>query len=652
MIPDDIEAFGKLIAEFTDNMVEQNNQPLSEVQFVLPSDIEANDIKPLLEDQARLRSSLEIHQSDLDLMRQLSNLVDAAKVAMNRRKLRLDQAKTRVENCILQAQRKQAESDFSKSLDPDLNNPELIALIDILKTWENYERMDDYQIEDVIFYLDRWLRTKDQPDAATNTFTRGVINANDTGMGKTLETIAFLWVMRQLNPKASIIWFTKTSLVKETSPESSMKWGFNMIPVFGTSDDKVNMLKVMLSVPDMPACFAINYEAVNNDAVLDVLNSVSWDFMVIDEVHKLRGGANYRPTKMWTNTKKFKTQHNPWPIMLSGSIINNQPKEIWSYLHIMDPLRFPDVWEFETTMRAAFSVKEAQAQLMKVLAPSMRRRRKDEVAIKMPERVFQHHIIELDPKGTLSRIYEDFSEQMYAELDNLEKEKVQINAKTVLDKLIRLRALLVAPGHIKVNTKKIDPRTLNVVESTETLDTGEPEKLNEVIELIDDLTMEGQQVVVASSGFKAPLDYIAAKINPLVKAEKLYGKNTSIGGDIASRFRSGETQVILTNLQSGAEGFNLHKSADWPGGAEHLILIDDWYNGELVRQMCDRVWRRGAINRVIIHQFQVDNSVDQFVEAIRLSKTKANSMITESTVLRAGEWKELLGQYLKRPTKK
>ena len=76
--------------------------------------------------------------------------------------------------------------------------------------------------------------------------------------------------------------------------------------------------------------------------------------------------------------------------------------------------------------------------------------------------------------------------------------------------------------------------------------------------------MEGQQVVIASSGFKAPLDYIAEHINPLVKAEKLYGKNTSIGGDIAARFRAGETQVILTNLQSGAEGFNLHKTADWP----------------------------------------------------------------------------------------
>ena len=413
-LPDDIINLGKLIADYTDALTKQNIEAAQNYGLA----VRPTDIPSLLRLQQESREAIDLHQQQWQIMLDIMHLVDAAKVQQNRRKMLLDNEKRQIEREILEAQRKQAESDFSKSLEPDLNNPELLALIDILKTWEHYPRMDDYQVEDVIFYCDRWLRTKDQIDAPTNTFTRGVINANDTGMGKTLETIAFLWVMRQIKPDASIIWFTKTSLVKETSPESSMKWGFNMIPVFGTSDDKINMLKVMLSVPDMPPCFAINYEAVNNKQVLETLNQVSWDFMVIDEVHKLRGGANYRPTQMWTNTKKFKNLHRPWPIMLSGSIINNNPKELWSYLHIMDEQRFPDVWEFDQTMKAAYSVKDAQASLMKSLAPSMRRRRKDEVSIKMPERVFQHHIIELDPAGTLAKVYEQFSEQMFAYLEN------------------------------------------------------------------------------------------------------------------------------------------------------------------------------------------------------------------------------------------
>lgn len=649
-LPDDIRNLGKLIAEYTDSLTELNIATARD-RFNTEPPVEVSDLPSLLSRQSELREALDVHEHERDILLKLMHIVDAAKVQQNRHKLTLDMEKRRVEERIIQAQKLQAESDFSKGLEPDLNNPELIRLIEILQTWEHFHRMDDYQVEDVIFYLDRWLRTKDQPDAATNIFTRGVINANDTGMGKTLETVAFLWVMRKVKPDTSIIWFTKTSLVKETAPEATMKWGFPMIPVFGNSPEKLNMLKVMLSVPDMPPCFAINYEAVNNKAVLDVLNTINWDFMVIDEVHKLRGGANYKPTMMWTNTKKFKERHRPWPIMLSGSIINNQPKELWSYLHIMDPLRFPDIWEFDQTMRAAYSLKSAQAELMKVLAPSMRRRRKDEVDIKMPERVFQHHIVELDPSGKLSQIYADFSEQMFAYLENMEQQKVQINAKTVLDQLIRLRALLVAPGFMKVKHQVVNPISLETEDVTEVLETGDPEKLNEVIELIDTLTLEGQQVVVASSGFKAPLDFIAEKINPLATCEKLYGANTKIGGDIAARFRAGETQVLLTNLQSGAEGFNLHRSAEWPGGAEHLICVDDWYNPELMRQMWDRVWRRGAINRVVIHLFQVDNTVDQLVEAIREGKANSNARITESTVLRAGEWRELLGQYLKRGNK-
>jgi len=316
-LPDDVTSLGKLIAEYTDRLTEQNVASAQAMHApVTREPVKATDLQGLLAKQSALRDALEIHQSEYQVMLDLMHLVDAAKVQQNRRKLLLDNEKRRIEGDIVQAQKLMAEADFSKSLDPDLSNPELQKLIALLETWEHYPRMDDYQIEDVIFYCDRWLRTKDQPDAATNIFTRGVINANDTGMGKTLETIAFLWIMRQLKPTASIIWFTKTSLVKETSPESSMKWGFNMIPVFGTSEEKCNMIRVMLSVPDMPPCFAINYEAVNNKAVLDELNKVpgGWDFMVIDEVHKLRGGANYRPTQMWTNTKKFKEKHTDVPV--------------------------------------------------------------------------------------------------------------------------------------------------------------------------------------------------------------------------------------------------------------------------------------------------------------------------------------------------
>jgi SNF2 family DNA or RNA helicase len=564
----------------------------------------------------------------MDLMLKFKNEL-REKVRTEESNLEANKAKLRITKL------KEAEAALANELAPNLDDPELQKLIAAFELCPFYERLDDFQIEDVVWMLDRWNKTKDQKPDPGNLFLRGIINANDTGMGKTVETLAFLWVMRQINPSARIVWFTAAALVKETAPEASTKWGFDMIPVFGSAAERINLIKLMRNLEgSIPLSLVINYEAMNHKAIKEALTN-EWDFIVIDEVHKLRGGANYRPTQMWENFKNFKIESNAFPVMLSGSIINNQPKELWSYLHPMDPLRWPDVWEFDQMMKTGLF---GSKKLMEILAPSMFRRTKADVKIKMPERIVTPHKIELDPTSDLYRIYHEMEDEMMSWLENQEGQKVNVAFKSILDQLIRLRAVLVAPGHIKVKRVIVDDNTGETTTVEEQLNTGAPQKLEYAAELMNDLLNEGQQVVVASSGFKAPLDWLYDAIDPRFKAEKLYGGNAKNGGDIAQRFRQAETQVILTNLQSGALGFNLHRTNEWPGGAEHLIMVDDWYNPELVRQQWDRVWRRGSTNRVIIHLIQVDNSVDQFVQAIREQKALNNSKITESTTLKAGDW--------------
>lgn len=78
-----------------------------------------------------------------------------------------------------------------------------------------------------------------------------------------------------------------------------------------------------------------------------------------------------------------------------------------------------------------------------------------------------------------------------------------------------------------------------------------------------------------------------------------------------------------------------------------MILVDDWYNPEAVRQMTDRIWRRGANKtRVIIHIIQFEDTIDEVIEAIRESKLHVNGQIMESQALRAGDWKKLLQKAL------
>lgn len=552
-----------------------------------------------------------------------------------------------LENEIRKLQIRAVEENYLKSLDPDFTNPELIRLIGLLEsTFPRYKDMDDYQVEDVVFMLDRWLRTRNQTPDINNIFTRGIINANDTGMGKTMETAAFLHVMRQNNPNMNVIWFTKTSLKGSSARECNNKWGFPLIPVSGqTSSERVTFIRTMQSVP-FPMTLCINYEAVTVKSVRNALLETNWDFMVIDEVHKLRGGASATPTNIWIETKFFKEQSKAFPIMLSGSIINNEAEELFAYLNIMDDERFPDRMGFRNAFKSGLMTKE---KLMRILAPSMFRRTKAEVSIKMPERIIQKHTIEYDPSSKMAQLYDSFTESMWAQIDT----DKSMTLKSMLQLLHYQRTLNVAPGWMFMNRDVIDPISLETTTIREQIETGTPTKLDYAAELAFDLAFEGQQVVVATAQYKAPLDYISAKLTAMgITNEILAGDTTKYGSEIEQRFQQGTTMVLLTNIPSGGEGFNFHADPTaWPGGASNLIMVDDWYNPQKISQMFDRVWRRGSLNRVMIHLLQMEDSVDLFVEGIREAKDQRNIEITEDTALRAGEWKTLLMETMGRKPK-
>ncbi len=98
------------------------------------------------------------------------------------------------ENQLRLAQAKEAEEDYLRSLAPDFNDPEFQLLLEALRSTPQFQSLRDFQREGLAKILWRYLIET----SPTHTGSRGFINADDAGLGKTLTTVAFLATLEAL----------------------------------------------------------------------------------------------------------------------------------------------------------------------------------------------------------------------------------------------------------------------------------------------------------------------------------------------------------------------------------------------------------------------------------------------------------------------
>jgi SNF2 family DNA or RNA helicase len=78
--------------------------------------------------------------------------------------------------------------------------------------------------------------------------------------------------------------------------------------------------------------------------------------------------------------------------------------------------------------------------------------------------------------------------------------------------------------------------------------------------------------------------------------------------------RAGSPRLLLATLQSGGTGLNLH-------AANHVVLVDAWYNPFLEQQAIDRVHRIGQRRRVCVARFRVRHSIEEDIARVQQRKT-------------------------------
>ncbi len=537
----------------------------------------------------------------------------------------LDKARQKYDedNSRLNALRRQkAEEDKNKVFD------ETVKLIkEICENFEAWDLARDYQVEDIVRIVHQYMIG-----------SSGVMNANEMALGKTMETLVALFICRELHRKKygkepNMLWLTKDSIVQTGGTYNEAKRWFPDLKIFPIrgADNKAAREMVFNIAAQGGICVLTNYEVVKT-----LTKKVHWDFLIMDEVHKLKGGANSKPTEIWTAVKELSVG---FQMMLTGTPLVNRVEEIWSYLHLFDADAFPDSKKFARQFTAfkdisgqlKFSL-QSERLLKDILKGRLIRRTATEVGLQLPPVNTQDIVL---PHNMLQApLYQKMRDEFFIWLDKQEK---AITATSILAQLTRLRQINVLP----VANFQIKDEDGNVIDNVK-LDVRDSSKLDECMSIIE----QTQDQVIIGSNFNEPMEELAFRLQVEgLRPEIISSNYKKEMKDYETGFQNGDIDVLLINLSMG-EGLNLHKDkAKWGGGARAVITLDRWYNNARNRQFVARAVRPGenAGEPVFVYNLYCENSVDFWIKELCDEKSAQFDALTESSDLRpTADWKKYL----------
>ena len=111
---------------------------------------------------------------------------------------------------------------------------------------------------------------------------------------------------------------------------------------------------------------------------------VPWRGLVVDEAHRLKGVSSKLLESLHQilplGVMTFGSQHR---LLMTGTPLQNNTKELWSLLNFIEPGKFPSLENFQETYEGMDSEYQVRS-LQQRLAPHLLRRVKEDVATDIP----------------------------------------------------------------------------------------------------------------------------------------------------------------------------------------------------------------------------------------------------------------------------
>eukprot|EP00002_Diphylleia_rotans_P033862 TRINITY_DN7237_c0_g1_i2.p1 TRINITY_DN7237_c0_g1~~TRINITY_DN7237_c0_g1_i2.p1 ORF type:complete len:988 (-),score=228.63 TRINITY_DN7237_c0_g1_i2:353-3316(-) len=437
------------------------------------------------------------------------------------------------------------------------------------------------------------------------------------GLGKTLQSISMIAHLMTKSPGPYLI-VAPLSTTSNWASELATGLPSAKVTLFtGAKEDKERMKEEIVSFilaqpkadrkdPKLPFNVLITTpELILNE--VEFLGRFKWRYLVFDEAHRLKNSDSALYGALMNHF------HLPYKLLLTGTPIQNNMKELWSLLHFVMPERFPSQQQFQAWFgsgsgKESSSVKKENVdKLHEILRPVMLRRTLSDAGLSLP---LKKEIIIYTGMTKLQKEY-------YRHVLTKNADALGVgNASSLLNVVAGLRKACSHPYLFAGAEKEPFEEGDHIFENSG--------KLLVLDKLLKRLKQDGHRVLIFcqfTQMMDILQDYLAYK---KYTHERLDG---STPGDdrktIISSFNADSSIfALLLSTHAGGQGLNLT-------GADTVIFYESDWNPQKDLQAAARVYRIGQTKPVEIIRLLTKSAIDEVIWKRSLHKMKLVKHIVE-----------------------
>ncbi|MEM7154533.1 MAG: DEAD/DEAH box helicase [Myxococcota bacterium] len=323
---------------------------------------------------------------------------------------------------------------------------------------------------------------------------------------------------------------------------------------------------------------------------IDAIVGQDWDTVVLDEAQAIKNPDSQVARAAFRVPARFR-------IAMTGTPVENRLEDLWSQMHFANPGMLGGRSEFnDRYVKPIAAGRSARAAALRErIRPFILRRRKSEVLSELPPRTDVALYCELSPPER-----ELYDAVRAATQDEVAKRLgAGESVMAMLEALLRLRQAACHPGLVPGGEEREEAQT--------------SAKLTTLVTTLEEIVAEEHKALVFSQ-WTSLLD----RCEPVLEAAGLdyvrLDGSTRDRGAVVEKFQSPDgPPVMLISLRAGGTGLNLT-------AADHVFLLDPWWNPAVEDQAADRAHRMGQERPVLVHRLVARDTVEERILALQESK--------------------------------
>ena len=397
----------------------------------------------------------------------------------------------------------------------------------------------------------------------------GAVLADDMGLGKTLQTICALRGRTLVVSPKSVVYNWADEIAR-------FRPGLRTAIYHGAERELDRTADVTLTT----------YAVLRLDVAH--LAEEEWDVVVLDEAQAIKNETSQTARAAFQLRGKFR-------VALSGTPVENRLEELWSIMHFANPGLLGGRSDFQERYNSPIANGEPNAakRLRAKIRPFVLRRMKREVLPELPPRSEAVLHVELDE--TERSIYDAVRVATKKDVAAKLAQGGGGSVLVALEALLRLRQAAchpeLVPGQHAMSSSKIE----------------------RLLEALEEAASDGHKALVFSQ-WTGLLDLVEPHLhNANIRFTRLDG-STRDRGAVVNEFQSENgPPVMLVSLKAGGTGLNLT-------AADHVFLLDPWWNPAVEDQAADRAHRIGQDRPVMVYRMVAKDTVEERIFALQAKK--------------------------------